>query len=114
MEEKYKEFTWIPIYKKIVAWLADKQPKQEMLIGTLEAIGITGFNDYDTDDQRIKLNQIDPFTFLSFLNKYGDAKRLDLLRKLAGKIEVENSLIEELKDVNGLPAVNAMKVWLFP
>lgn len=109
-----ENYTWRPIYKKIVEWLADKEQEQTMLIDRLISIGITGFNDYGENDRRITLDEIDPFTFLSYLNKYGDKKRLEYLKKLAKTIDVEPQEIEALKDVDGLPTINAMKVWLFP
>lgn len=109
-----ENYTWRPIYKKIVEWLADKEQEQTMLIDRLISIGITGFNDYGENDRRITLDEIDPFTFLSYLNKYGDTKRLEYLKKLAKTIDVEPQEIEALKDVDGLPTINAMKVWLFP
>lgn len=102
-------FTWIPAYKAISKRLLQYENKQPELIAILQSIGVTNFNDQDTNG-RIQLSEIDPLSFLCYLNKYGDEKRLQLLRALCEKWEI-TPLPE---DVKGLPNVNALKVWLFP
>ena len=73
------EFTWIDTYKAITFWLSKMENKQNDLIKILKEIGINKFIDRDTDNTPFTLNEIDPFTFFSYLNKYGDIERLKFL-----------------------------------
>lgn len=102
-------YSWIDLYAKIVVKIADFENDHKGLIETLEKIGIEKLNDKDSTGE-IPLDDIDPFTFLSYLNKYGDDRRIDLLNRLSK----EWDLGEHVFDVCGLPTSNAQKVWLFP
>ncbi|RZK01062.1 MAG: hypothetical protein EOO46_20745, partial [Flavobacterium sp.] len=102
-------FTWIPAYEQIAQQLLQYENRQTELIDLLEAVGVTGFNDRDSADRTIRLDEIDPFTFICYLNKYGDEKRLQFLRALCQRWNIAPLP----NDVNGLPNVNAQKVWLF-
>ncbi len=75
-------FTWIPMYKELSDWLEKNQCEQEDLINILKGIGITGFKDRAEGGKYEDLTELDPFSFLSYLNKFhSDATRDDLLRK---------------------------------
>ncbi|MFA4977386.1 MAG: AAA family ATPase [Sphingobacterium sp.] len=102
-------YSWVDLYAKIVSKIADFENNHKGLINTLENIGIEKLNDKDSSGE-IPLDDIDPFTFLSYLNKYGDDRRIELLNRLSK----EWNLGEEVFDVCGLPTSNAQKVWLFP
>lgn len=64
------KFTWIPFYKELSDWLLEKQNSQPELISTLKDIGITGFRDGTEKGKEITLQEIGPFTFLAYLNKF--------------------------------------------
>jgi len=59
---------------------------------------------------RFLLKDIDYYTFLSYLNKYGDTKRVQLLGKLK---ELMNLETPTPTDVHGIPNAQAQRVWLF-
>ncbi len=105
-----KEFTWVDTYKELVQWLRTKEHDQEGLITVLQMAGVTNFNDRDFDNSVISLKEIDPFTFLCYLNKYGNVKRLEILSNLTDILGLTSN---KPTDVEGLPTINAMKVWLF-
>ena len=106
------KFTWIPFYKELSDWLLKKQNDQSELISVLKEIGITGFRDGTEKGKPIELNEIDPFTFLSYLNKFhSNEKRVEILQDLRKELEFE---CQEPTDVTGLPTIHPMKVHLFP
>lgn len=102
-------FTWIKTHRGIVNYLKEKQDHQGELIELLKSVGAEGFNDRDAEGNLIPLSVIDPFTFFCYIYKYGQTKRLAILQKLA---ETLNLPIPQ--DTEGVPSVNAQKVWLFP
>lgn len=109
MENK---FTWIPIYKGLSDWLIEQKGNQPKLIATLNKIGITGFRDGSEGGQEYPLEEIDPFTFLSYLNKFhSDERRIEILQSLKQTLGLR---CEEPTDVAGLPTIHPMKVHLFP
>jgi len=105
VEEK---FTWVPTYEEIVEFLRDKKDKQEELIQILDDIGVRGLNDKDEENNIIRLEEIDPFTFFCLLNT-SSKNRIELHKKLAEKISSP-----EPKDDLGLPSVMALNAWCFP
>ena len=105
-------FTWIPFYKELSDWLFKKQNDQSELISILKEIGITGFKDGTEKGKPIELNEIDPFTFLSYLNKFhSNEKRVEILQDLRTKLKFR---CQAPTDVTGLPTIHPMKVHLFP
>lgn len=106
------KFTWVAFYKELCDWLLEKQNDQSELISVLKKIGITGFRDGTDKGKPIELNEIDPFTFLSYLNKFhSDERRVEILQDLWTELEFE---CQEPTDVTGLPRIHPMKVHLFP
>ncbi len=103
-------YTWVAAYQKIAVKLKEYQSDHIGLVKVLEKIGVDLLNDKDSGGNIIPLDDIDPFTFLSYLNKYGDDKRIKLLNNLSAHW----SLGETIYDVSGIPTSNAQKVWLFP
>tara|TARA_B110000046_G_C13020741_1_gene411018 strand:- start:1308 stop:4703 length:3396 start_codon:yes stop_codon:yes gene_type:complete len=101
-------YTWVPTYKAIVQFLKDKQNDQVGLINLLKKSGCDVFNDQNSDKNLIELDEIDPFTFFCYLNKYFK-QRLDILKKLATTINAPSP-----KDDHGIPSANPQKVWMFP
>lgn len=107
-----KKFTWIPFYKELSDWLLGKQNNQPELISILKDIGITGFRDGTEKGKEITLQEIDPFTFLAYLNKFhSDEKRVEILQDLRRRL---NFRCPEPTDVSGIPTTHPMKVHLFP
>ncbi|MBC7523244.1 MAG: hypothetical protein H7239_02230, partial [Flavobacterium sp.] len=107
--KEVNKFTWIETHIELVDYLLENENNQVHLIDLLKGIGITGFEDLDTNDVSIALSEIDPFTFFCYLYKHGPEKRLDLLKTLAKKLNLH---IPE--DDLGIPSANAQKVWMFP
>ena len=107
-----KKFTWIPIYKKLSDWLIEQKKNQPKLIDTLKEIGITGFRDGSERGKEIALEEIDPFTFFSYLNKFhSDERRVEILQGLRRKLNLN---CPKPTDVSGIPTIHPMKVHLFP
>jgi 5-methylcytosine-specific restriction endonuclease McrBC GTP-binding regulatory subunit McrB len=105
---KNHNFSWVPTYKAIVQFLKDKQNDQAVLLQLLKDSGCDVFNDQYPENSIIELDEIDPFSFFCYLNKYFK-QRLEILQKLAKSI---NAPIP--KDDHGIPSANPQKVWLFP
>ena len=106
------QFTWLSFYKELSDWLLGKQNNQPELISILKDIGITGFRDGTEKGKEITLQEIDPFTFLAYLNKFhSDEKRVEILQDLRRRL---NFSCPEPTDVSGIPTTHPMKVHLFP
>lgn len=103
-------YTWVAAYKKIANKLAEYEFKRSELIGILKFLGIDKLTDRDKDHTSIDLEDIDPFTFLSYLNKYGDDRRITIVNALSAYWCLEENIL----DVCGLPTSNPRRVWLFP
>ena len=108
IKENNDNFTWVPTYKAIVQFLKDKQNDQVGLILLLKDSGCDIFNDQNPEDNIIELDEIDPFSFFCYLNKYF-RQRLEILQKLAKTINAPLP-----KDDHGIPSANPQKVWMFP
>lgn len=106
-DEKSK-FTWVPTYKAIVKYLESKENDQVGLIQLLKDSGCDVFNDQNENGNLIELEEIDPFTFFCYLNKYFK-QRLGILQKLASSINAPTP-----SDDYGIPSANPQKVWMFP
>lgn len=105
---KNHNFSWVPTYKAIVQFLKDKQNDQAGLLQLLKDSGCDVFNDQYPENSIIELDEIDPFTFFCYLNKYFK-QRLEILQKLAKSINAPLP-----KDDHGIPSANPQKVWMFP
>ena len=105
---KNDNFSWVPTYKAIVQFLKNKQNDQARLIELLKDSGCDVFNDQNPEENIIELNEIDPFTFFCYLNKYYK-QRLEILQKLSKTINAPLP-----KDDFGIPSANPQKVWMFP
>lgn len=110
------QFTWIETYREITIWLLSQKNNQRSLINTLRSIGIEGLRDFressDKSIEEFELEEIDPFSFFSYLNKFKlDSNRIEVLQKLHAKLHLE---CISPTDVLGLPTSNPLKVRLFP
>lgn len=106
------KFTWIETYKHITQWLKTKRNDSKELIEILKTIGVDGFKDIDEEDNEFELDEIDPFSFFAYLNKYKtDKKRIEILQKLHKELNFDCAKPE---DVEGIPTSHPLKVRLFP
>lgn len=108
VDQNNNNFTWVPTYKSIVQHIRDKKDHQKILLDLLKNSGCDLFNDQNEQGNLIELDEIDPFTFFCYLNKYFK-QRLEILQNLAKSI---NAPIP--KDDYGIPSANPQKVWMFP
>jgi len=103
------QFTWVKTHKQLVHYLKTQENNQPDLIELLKSVGISGpFKDIGENGE-IKLNEIDPFTFFFYINKYGSERRLKYLKKIAEKLDLHIP-----SDDKGIPTAQPLKVWLFP
>ena len=102
-------FSWVETHKQLAQYLVGKQDQQKELIALLKRAGATEFNDNDSEDRIIDLEEIDPFTFFCYIYKYGPKKRLKILQNIAKELNFTVPI-----DESGVPSSNAQKVWLFP
>lgn len=104
------KFSWVKTHQEITDFLKTKENCQPELIDLLKSVGIAPFKDKaKPEENSIELSEIDPFTFFCYIYKYGDVRRLNLLRKVS-----KNLNISIPSDEKGIPSAQAQKVWLFP
>lgn len=109
MSEKDSRFTWRPLYAELVKKLPEYNPKE--LIELAQVIGIDqALRDQFPKGAWVELEDFDPFSFLSLLNKYGNEKRISYLNDL---LSLLGSDVPPASDVDGLPTSNAQMVWWF-
>ena len=106
--EKSNKFTWIQTYKELVEYLKNMKDRQKELISILEEV----LGEKPKEKEKgleFELEEIDPFTFISYLNKFGQAKRLQIIQNLAKKLNLTVPV-----DIDGVPSTNPQNVWWFP
>ena len=103
------QFTWRESYTQIVKYLSTMQNRQQELIDFLIDLGISGFKDKGNQGE-IDLDEIDPLTFFSYLNKFGTKRRIEFLQTASKKLEIKTNPVDDL----GLPSSQAQNVWFFP
>jgi Cdc6-like AAA superfamily ATPase len=105
------DYSWVQAHKQIVQRLKNYRNKQEELIDILEEAGVerSTLIDENESGERVRLSEIDPYDFFCFIHKYGDERRLEILRNIAGVFEIEKP-----EDVHGIPTTNAQKAMMFP
>ena len=108
--EKSNKFTWIKTCKELVEYLKNMKDRQKELIRLLEEILGEKPKEKEKDKGlEFELEEIDPFTFISYLNKFGQAKRLQIIQNLAKKLNLTVPV-----DIDGVPSTNPQNVWWFP
>jgi 5-methylcytosine-specific restriction protein B len=108
--EKSNQFTWIKTYKELVEYLKNMKDRQKELISILEEVLGEKPKEKEKDKGlEFELEEIDPFTFISYLNKFGQAKRLQIIQNLAKKLNLTVPV-----DIDGVPSTNPQNVWWFP
>ncbi|WP_185957205.1 EVE domain-containing protein [Gracilimonas mengyeensis] len=108
MNDEDQKFTWVQTHKELVEYLKDKEDDQEVLIKLLSDAGITGLHDEEIKGTRKDLEEIDPFTFFCFINKY-PRRRIKILQNIADQLDIT---IPE--DDLGVPSAQGQKVMMFP
>lgn len=105
-------YTWVPFYQEMCPKLLHYSPAE--LIGLIKQVlkvqNLVGLKDQDADGNVMELADMDPYTFLSFINKSGNVKRLVVLALLK---DVMYLTTPAPTDVNGLPTAQAQSVWMF-
>ncbi|HEV7350177.1 AAA family ATPase [Telluribacter sp.] len=109
MSENQSQFTWRPLYAELVKKLPSYSSKELLDMANLIGIDV-GLRDQFPKNEWVELEDIDPFSFLSLLNKYGDERRIKLLNDLLSLLDSDNS---PATDVYGLPTANAQSAWWF-
>lgn len=104
-------YTWIETHEGLVNYLASMRNNQAILINILKEAGIDHFNDEDPKGTKIPMTEIDPFTFFAYIYKHGGVKRLEILKIISKRSEINTA---EPFDTDGIPSSNPQKVWLFP
>jgi hypothetical protein len=106
----HSKYTWVPTHKALAENLKNYRHRQTELIDILEEAGVESSTLIDEDETgRIRLEEIDPFTFFCLIHKYGDRRRLSILQNVAEIFDVSAP-----KDVHGIPTAYAQKAMLFP
>ncbi len=105
-------FTWIPFFKELSEKLADYRDKQFVLVNILKKSGITeGFGDRGPGGNPMELDEIDPFTFIAFITKFGQKKLPGITKKIKSLMNLQS---EVPADFSGIPQTYAGNVWFFP
>lgn len=105
-----EKFTWVETYKALALKLREYRNRQNELIQILKDEGETVLKDIDAGDIEIELDEIDPFTFMRYLNKFKEANSLKRLQNIANHFGIKPLPL----DIYGVPSANPQKVWLFP
>ena len=105
-----KQYTWVQTHKEIAQKLLQFRTRQSELIQFLRNDGETVLKDLGENGIEIQLDEIDPFTFLRYLHKFGPVKSLNRLRNAASYFGI--SILPE--DINGVPSANPQRLWFFP
>ena len=111
--EVVMSFTWVPFYKELAEKIKDYRNRQIELIELLRTAGVdNGLFDEKPKGNKIDLQEIDPFTFFSLINKYPDEQRR--IRILVNLKKSLNITSEIPSDFNGVPTSMPLSAWYFP
>lgn len=108
------EFTWIPLHREATAKLLTFRDKQSELIDLLQEMRDSGLNPILLNDQNpkgtiIRLQEIDPFSFLSSFNRgITNANRTANWKFLKEKWDLKSEIPEEFP---GIPLANNQNSW---
>jgi hypothetical protein len=104
-------YTWVTVYKQIAQRLFEYQNRQRELIEIIKKIGITeGLTD-KTENGDAQIEEIDPFTFFSYIHK---VKNLQKRKEVVYRVLDEFNIEDDIDDFDGIPTTNAFQVWYFP
>jgi len=103
------DFSWIPFFQEISEKLKGYSANHIGLIDVLNEIGIAeGMTDEEKPGVKIKLRDIDPLTFMAYINKYGLENRKKFCERLK---ETWNMTSESPTGFDGVPMPQAQNLW---
>lgn len=102
-------YNWTQTHLELAAYLKDKRSETAALIELLKESGVNVMQDQSQPGVSVPLEEMDPFTFICHIYKYGEKKRLDIIQRIAKKL---NLFVPDGE--RGIPSANAQKVWMFP
>lgn len=103
-------FDWVPFYEELVPKLAAFQYNQAELVTLLQVAGVNGLADQQPRGVAVPLTVMDPFTFLSLINKQSHPEREKILRSLKAQLSLR---AEVPKEYSGIPKADPRQAWLF-
>ena len=104
------DYSWVPVFNAIAEKVADYEHNQEQLVRWLEEAGVgIGLKDL-IGGERKRLDEIDPFSFLGLIMKYGPEKSIEILENL---ISLMGLGVDAPTSFSGVPSAQAQNVWLF-
>lgn len=104
-------FPWVPLFEELSDALLNYEEKQIELIKMLleHKYYAEGINDKE-NGKWIPLTEIDPFTFLSIIVKFGFDKRKEILVHLKSKLKLKSDVPDTFY---GVPSSQAQNAWYF-
>lgn len=105
-------YTWLEPYKAVTDFLLTQEGEQKKLITILQDLGIKGFKDGVSESgEELFLEEIDPFTFMAYLNKFNDSNRIKFLNEL---LDVLKLTCHKAREVFGVPTLLGTNMHFFP
>lgn len=102
-------FTWVPVYHTICDKLADYAGREDELAGILTQLGVDT-TDEEVPGQKVPLDDIDPLSFISCLNKFSDERAMQVLRRLCALWNIDAKPF----DIAGVPRTDPRRAYMFP
>ena len=113
MEQRY---TWVPFYEELADRLVDWRDRQQDLINFLasleqEGLPVISLEDQDTTGQRLRLTEIDPFTFYASFNR---GQKAENRQKICAAVKEHLGVNAPVpQDFDGVPLVDNRSSWFF-
>jgi len=104
-------FDWVPFYEEMAAKLLGFRSDQQALVRVLQTSGVGGLQDQDPKGTWVALTEMDPFTFLTLLNKQSHVKRTEILKMVGSQLGISATVPTSFL---GIPKADARQAWLFP
>lgn len=109
-KENRKEYSWVPVYKKIVEKLFSYEKNQPALVKIIREAGVTeGLKDKTASGEEA-LSEIDPFTFFACIHK---VKNLEKRREVVHSVLEQLDIEDEVYDFDGIPTALGFTAWYF-
>lgn len=106
-----ENYDWIKAFKELKELVKGYRNNQKGLIKLLETAGIDVPSDEYPEKNKVPLEHMDPFSFLSLINKHPNAyRRSEFVNKILGK-EILNTEIEHFA---GVPTSQGTAALFFP
>ena len=106
------DYKWVPFFEELSDALVIFENKQKELIGFLLELEYyqDGLNDKDINGTAVPLVEIDPFTFISIIVKFGPEKRNVIFKHLKEKFSLKSDVPESY---DGVPSSQPNSSWYF-